>query len=280
MKTILKIVLILFAAILATSACASLTYATPTITIDKPDCTPRETATISGSGFVPGMYYYIPVIRPDGSIVIGDGSFVDGWDTVQADAEGKITYYYVLNGINGLYEVRVYDSPWSGDLSEITLASTTFTDFSVDFSQYANLDDQWINGILQSSNSRYSEGMSVPQRLMFIKIAATSGNVHTVDFAHMATKGGIHTYDWLTSWNQGNVPPLTFVPWADLKSKPYDWMGEAQKMDTLAPGYSDIYVNVPGDPFACATSQNFLRMGFVYFWRRGIQSARYIVTAG
>ena len=43
---------------------------TPTITTDKADYAPGEIVTISGAGFVAGNYYDIPVIRPDGSIVI------------------------------------------------------------------------------------------------------------------------------------------------------------------------------------------------------------------
>lgn len=68
---------------------------------------------------------------------------------------------------------------------------------TVDFTQCANKDSplplgscHWINSILQQNNSRYVEGMSTLQRLIFTNIAAT-GNVHTLTFRHQATKGWV-----------------------------------------------------------------------------------------
>jgi hypothetical protein len=61
-------------------------------------------------------------------------------------------------------------------------------------------DAHWINSILQQSNSRYLEGMSVPQRTLFRNVPDTSpGNLHMLTLSHQATKGGIHAYDFLTS---------------------------------------------------------------------------------
>ena len=48
----------------------------------------------------------------------------------------------------------------------------------------------------------YFEGISVPQRLVFDNISATTGDAHTLTFNHQANKGGIHAYDFLTSWEQ------------------------------------------------------------------------------
>ena len=91
---------------------------------------------VSGSGFAPSTNYDVPIIRPDGSIVKGGGApFIPGWDTVLTDGSGDFTYNYKLNGVKGLYEVRVYASPWSGHLNEIPLASVTFTDGEIDFAQ-------------------------------------------------------------------------------------------------------------------------------------------------
>jgi len=101
---------------------------TAVIWTDKADYIPGETVTIFGSGFNPNAYYDVPVIRPDGNIVLGDGSDYVGYDTIQADENGDFIYQYILNGIEGFYEVRVYGSPWSGDRSEVSIATTTFTD--------------------------------------------------------------------------------------------------------------------------------------------------------
>ena len=86
---------------------------------------------VLGGGFAPNTLYDIPVVRPDGSIVKGDGSFTCGWDTVQSDGSGAFIYLYQLDGIVGTYEVRVYPSPWDGNLAESPIATVTFTDGNV-----------------------------------------------------------------------------------------------------------------------------------------------------
>jgi hypothetical protein len=105
--------------------------AAPTLTTDKYEYFTTETATITGGGFAPNTFYDIPVIRPDGSIVIGDGSQTPGWDTVQSDVSGGFTYLYHLDGIPGMYEARAYPSPWDGNLSQSPIATVTFTDGNV-----------------------------------------------------------------------------------------------------------------------------------------------------
>jgi len=76
-----------------------------------------------------------------------------------------------------------------------------------DFRQAANEDPVlgdiiWTSSILQQNNSRYYEGMSVPQRLIFVNIPATTGNVHTLSFSHQANKSTAHAIDFITSWEQ------------------------------------------------------------------------------
>src|SRR5262245_32737965 len=53
-----------------------------TLYTDKADYHPEETVLISGTEFQPGAVLQIQVIRPDGSIVKGDGSFAPGTDSV------------------------------------------------------------------------------------------------------------------------------------------------------------------------------------------------------
>jgi hypothetical protein len=71
----------------------------PTLTTDKLDYAPEETVQVSGSGFDANQEYAIPVKRPDGSIVHGDGSFSSGWDLTTSDAGGNLSYSYQLDGI-------------------------------------------------------------------------------------------------------------------------------------------------------------------------------------
>ncbi len=210
-------------------------YGSATIWTDKSNYASGETVAISGLGFRPNINIVLTITRPD--LVIDTRSTI-------SDAYGNFVYYYVLDGIFGTYSVTATDGT--------NTATTTFTDapLVVDFKQYATKLNQWIGSILQSSNSAYHEGMSVPQRTVFTNIASTSGNVHTLAFSHEATKGGIHAYDWLTGWNQGNIPPLPFVPWGPSIGPPANLGTICQTLHN-APGSGayETFVDVPDDPF-------------------------------
>jgi len=108
-----------------------LAQAAPTLTTDKGDYFADETVIITGGGFAHDTLYYIPVIRPDGSTVTGDGSNTSGWDSVQSNVSGGFTYSYQLDGLPGTYEVRAYPSDWDGNLSQTPVATVAFTDGNV-----------------------------------------------------------------------------------------------------------------------------------------------------
>jgi hypothetical protein len=208
----------------------------------KNDFAPGEIVYIHGSDFSPDETVNINITRPDGVVETAPGGRFPGYlPTVQPD--GTFSYEYDLDGIYGLYFINATDG--------FVSAKTTFTDgVSVDFSQYANLAptyEKWIGSILQASNSVYYEGMSVPQRTAFINIAATTDNIHTLTIKHQSTKSGIHAYDWLTSWNQGNTPPLNYIPWGEdigPKVTP-EICGDLHNQT----GANEYFLDVPDDPF-------------------------------
>jgi hypothetical protein len=80
--------------------------AQPALTTDKQVYSPNQVVHFSGTGFAPSSAYAIPVKRPDGSIVKGNGSFAPGWDTVTSDATGHLTYNYRLDDLVGTYQGR------------------------------------------------------------------------------------------------------------------------------------------------------------------------------
>ena len=124
---LISIVIALLAAVVFSP---SVTHAAPSVTTDKADYSPDETVIVTGSGFNNGDVLDVVITRPDASIIKGDGTFTDGWDTVTAGPGGSFTYNYVLNGILGTYTVDVYSSPWNGpDSYDVPMATTTFTDF-------------------------------------------------------------------------------------------------------------------------------------------------------
>ena len=210
----------------------------PTVTTDKPDYSPGETVQITGTGFDPGVSYDIPVIRPDGFIVVGDGGGELGWDTtVPANAAGEFTYSYQLDGIEGLYTVEVYPSPWDG-VRGVPLATTTFTDAigkSLDGCKNGPLTGildpcLWVGGDLNSSNSHYVEGWSVPYRATLEKVP--QGSSHFIRINYAFSVGGIKAFDFLTRFNRSESPD----PCADLPSGAY------------CPASSGT-INIPSDSF-------------------------------
>ncbi|HEU4759649.1 MAG TPA: hypothetical protein VFT91_06665, partial [Dehalococcoidia bacterium] len=180
------------------------------VTTDKPDYYSYQTATITGSGFAASTSYDIPVIRPAPSPMVKGDGVTPGWDTVVTNGSGAFTYYYTLDGVPGIYEVRVYNSPWSGNLADAPLASTTFMDADIDFSQCRNdsgvngtandeiLDDcEWTSGAINQSDSVYAEGDSVPQRL-FHNVSDGAGT-YVMGFEYEFSKADTYAYDFLTN---------------------------------------------------------------------------------
>jgi hypothetical protein len=90
-----------------------------------------------------------------------------------------------------------------------------------DFRQAANNNGDglgvvsWINGIVQQNNSRYYEGMSVPQRVIFLNLTGTN---HTLTLSHQSIKASenAHAYDFITSWPQAVVAAGVYTPSVNL----------------------------------------------------------------
>ncbi len=189
---------------------ASEALTNPTVTTDKDDYHPEELVTITAHGLDPNTTYDIPVIRPNGSIVFGDGSFLPGWDSARTDGDGNLTYLYQLDGILGTYDVRVYASPWSGIRALAPITSTTFMDATFDIDQCSNgppsggklacTGSNWQNGNLNDGNSQYREGDSVPFRAKFS--SASTVVPTTITIGYDSIEGGVHAYDYLTSWDR------------------------------------------------------------------------------
>src|SRR4030095_1907578 len=136
------------------------------------------------------------------------------------------------------------------------------TSFGIDFKQGANRDNfgtyttgeiHWINSILQQSNSRYIEGMSTLQRVVFTNLPACSG-CHTLRVKLESRKGDVHAYDFITSWDNALKAAAAIAPGFGLMpSSRYD-----PKLPEFGPGIdacSEIACNLVsgGDGVATAT---------------------------
>ena len=80
---------------------------TETVQTDTAHTYPFQTVVISGTGYVPLCGVTVQVTRPDGSIVVGDGTGTPGSDIVSTDATGSFTYLYHMGNLGGLYLVSV-----------------------------------------------------------------------------------------------------------------------------------------------------------------------------
>ena len=170
-------------------------------------------------------------ITPDTSVIVLSGDSVRIWiyasdpdpgDTITVEKTYGTGTYDPKTDLAPLYDEFYFQPDTSGVYTFIfpvtdeygaTASDTTkilVCNVKLDFRQSANKDSpyppgdvHWINSILQQSNSQYYEGMSTLQRIVFVQIPKTSGNVHTLTFSHQANKSTSHAYDFLTSWPQG-----------------------------------------------------------------------------
>ena len=170
----------------------------------------------------------VEVERPDGSIVLGDGSFLPGSDSVMTDVNGVFVYKYQLNGIEGLYTVRVYDE------IETMLATTTFTDSfdrpvvaceplsgaiwttdggcgSVNKNLYNSKSEVYLNGGPQGS------GANLPDGDYYVKVTEPDGTLlgDSGDVTVVVKDGMmdcVNLYD-LTHFNDTSNPGGTYKVW-------------------------------------------------------------------
>ncbi len=96
-----------------------------TVVTDQADYAPEETVHITGGSYAASCEVTVRVTRPDGSIVVGNGSFAPGSDVVTTSPAGDLTYDYILNGIAGTYLIEVV-----GAAGQV-LATTSFTDGTI-----------------------------------------------------------------------------------------------------------------------------------------------------
>lgn len=171
-----------------------------TLTTNKADYAPTDTAIITGAGFKPHVSYALTVSSNDPPATSTTAQ-------VQADAAGTIYYAYQLDGTyRPNYSVIV-------KLGSTVVATTTFTDGNTNLDQYANSpSNSWQNGNLNSSNSSYREGDSVPFRE---DITGLSSGTHTIHLNYDFSNGSARGYDFLTNYDR-TVSPNPCAGWSSI----------------------------------------------------------------
>lgn len=161
------------------------------LTTDKPDYAPTDTALITGTGLLPNTTYILRVWSDDEPATSTEVS-------VASDENGVFAYAYQLDGTyRPNYSVELKDSTGA------VVATITFTDTppQADLDQYGNdAPAGWQNGNLNANQATYFEGDSVPYRLKFDNLN-TAVN-HTVIIEWDTTKSSKHALDYLTTYNR------------------------------------------------------------------------------
>ena len=84
-----------------------------TVATDHGSYAPGSLVHITGTGYAPGCDAVVKVTRPDGLVVIGDGSGTPGSDTVTTDPFGGFSYDYQLQSVPAIEGTYVVDGhPW------------------------------------------------------------------------------------------------------------------------------------------------------------------------
>ncbi len=216
-------------------ASVPMNFVPPTLSTDKDDYHPGETATIFGKLFSPVSNFVLKVFGSDEN----DQNYTESTATVTTDENGDFSNDYTLDDLyRPFYEMTV-STPDGAQL-----ASSWFRDSSVKIYDQCTNDDgdgyaagdlgcRWTNGAINASNSTYHEGDSTVQRL-FIE-GFEPGTNHTVTLKYGTTKGGKHAYDFLTTWNASE-----------------NWVLEADRCDgvTGCVGAGEDAIAIPVDPNA------------------------------
>src|SRR6266487_2232355 len=96
-----------------------------TVSTDRGAYAPGSLVHVSGNGYSLGCGVVVKVTRPDGAVVVGDGSQTPGTDTVTTDLLGNFSYDYqlpIMPPVEGQYLVDVLGS------GDAVLAHTDFFD--------------------------------------------------------------------------------------------------------------------------------------------------------
>ena len=239
----------------------------PTLTTDQLDYAPDQTVQISGSGFAANTTYAIPVLRPNGSIVLGDGSFTPGWDTATSDGSGNLSYSYQLDGVQGTYEARVYPSTWAGDWTQSPVASVNFEDHVADLDQCTNgavgppiaaepcqgsntaaqnTFKNWENGNANGSKAHWAEGEFISYRVTLSSLAA---GTHTLVMHYSPARSGKHAIDYLGSFDATETTSATAGPFHANRNDP---CGDQVLAGTMSP--AECTPSAPASSLAIPTA--------------------------
>ncbi|MCM2271759.1 MAG: hypothetical protein NDJ18_04300, partial [candidate division Zixibacteria bacterium] len=158
---------------------------------------------IGGGNFNAGETITLQVVHADGSPSTGyspwtvtsfsDGSFRSSWELPTVETSGEVLQINASGSSSGLYAQSSFMAAPSLNLDQLhngTMSSSP----------------EWANGNINTTNSCYSEGNSVPFRYF---VAGTgAGTQHSFVISMEWTKGGVHAYDYVTEYDQSEAAAI------------------------------------------------------------------------
>ena len=107
--------------------------------------------------------------------------------------------------------------------------------FKVQNVSYVTGEIHWINSILQQSNSRYIEGMSTIQRVVFTDLPTCNSGNHVLRVKMQTRKSTQHAYDFMTSWDNAFKAAAQIAPGFNLMPSS---RADVAKLHECGPGIS------------------------------------------
>jgi uncharacterized repeat protein (TIGR01451 family) len=106
-------------------------------------------------------------------------------------------------------------------------------------------DDAWTNGNVNHTKAHYSEGETVPYRIVFEDLVI--GETYTITIVYDTTKGGDHALDYLTSYNS------TLPGGPPTETDPDPTLGTSLEGDPI-----ESTIGIPVDPNVTAGQDGIL----------------------
>lgn len=199
MRTFISVLCFIAVLILPVTAMGALVSTDSTIYLTE------DSVYISGSGFTPLEDVNLQVTWASGGLIPGDLGQL--W-TISADGSGTIESDWTTPVVIGDDNLLLLTG--TGVVSG-QVATRTFLvspPKNLDQLQNGNVSTSpaWANGNINSSNSCYSEGSSVPYRYLIDNLAAGSQHYFTIGCEW--TKAGIHGIDYFTSYDRSEADAI------------------------------------------------------------------------
>jgi len=229
--------------------------AAASVTTDKADYRPGETAIVTGSGFGPSEEVTLQVTHTDGTAeggaghepwtvwTGGDGSFTSSWYVEPDDSVGATLLLTAAGSSSGLTAQTTFTDAPAANLDQCRNGEATTPNNCLDLGGSVG----WVNGNAGPENSHYTEGLSIPYRVRMTELP-TGGTPVTIEIGYDIKHSDKHALDFLTHYQRLN-PHTGFghaaEPLAGQRRRGLLRPVHAARHEALAVGQNDVLAVTP-----------------------------------